>query len=187
MVLSSASNILNAIASTGSMGVNCLKSTDGKTTRLVITKDGVVGGKGLWFFEELKNVESYWADDLVMGVVACTPTGLSNTSSSFMRLSTEHKGRATCMSADQYLVTTTSTEVRVAMASASGGWSVFPCGYLVDTGATKGRIGDFCDLWFAPDVLPTKTYFASSLGGNFQFVNVGGVVLPWVGTAMVLP
>ena len=188
VVVVAATSVFNNVATVASCGVNCLKSSDGKVTRLFSSIDGAMSYREYWFMEQLNNVESYWTSDFVVGVCATTMAGMVNYSYIFTRQATSsHAGRVTVQGDTTYQLREAASAPSLRYPDYEGKWLVYPCGYLIDTGVNKGRLGSFFDLWAAPARMGNYEYLAAEGGGDFKFVNVGGIVLPWVGTPLMVP
>jgi hypothetical protein len=189
IIVFSSTSVFDTSTQLGSCGVNCLKSTDGKVTRIVVTKDGVLQTRALWMFEELLNVESYWPSKSVVAVCPSTHVGVNETSNLFSHQGGQHSGRISWSGITTYMLTKEQIYVPTSMQRPDfgGNWPVYPCGLFNDLGALKGKLGDFADLWAVPFNVPNGEYLAASGGGDFQYVAIGGLVFPWVGTPLVLP
>lgn len=169
----------------GSCGVNCLKSTDGKVTRIFPSVDGVLGTgyKTLWFMEQLNNVETHWPSNCVVGMSTPTLAGLVSNINTFTYQGSSHSGLFSMVGNTVGQIAGSNL---VNVPDYGGAWSVFPFGFFISTGLNKGKLGDFYDLWAAPTTMPNYEYLAGS-GGDFEFVNIGGIIQPWVGTALKMP
>jgi len=176
------------IAPVSSCGINCIKSTDGKVTRLFRSVDGelVSTYRNYWFMEQLNHVETYWPSDCVVGVCPMSYIGVQSNSYIFTQQGSSHAGRMTWEGYSDRQLSYMFGVPGMTRPDYGGAWPVFPCGLIVDTGINKGKIGDFFDLWASPETMPTYEYLAGS-GGDFEFVNLGGIVQPWVGTALIVP
>lgn len=185
IVVKSNTTILSTSSVSSSQGVNCLKSTDGKVNRIIVSRDGVLNIIGL--FEQLNNVETYWPSDVVVGLGPCTHTGMGGASNIFMLQSASCSGRVTWQSDFSRGLTDSSSEPGSGMhrPDYGGSWPTYPCGFVIDTGSTKGKVGSFFDMWAVSYAMPTGEYLAGS-GGDFEYVNIGGIVQPWVGTPCVV-
>jgi len=187
VVIAEATALWPTTAAVGSCGINCLKSTDGKVTRLMRSVDGIFStSRVYWFMEQLNQVETYWPSDCVVGVCAMSISGLAGSSHIFTQQGSSHAGRMSCDGTYNYQLSNALSVSGMLRPDYGGAWPVYPCGFYVDTGLFKGKIGDFFDLWAAPETLPNYEYLAGS-GGDFEFVNVGGIVQPWVGTTLIVP
>lgn len=189
IIVLSSTQVFSNSASNGSCGVNCLKSSDGKSTRIIITRDSILETRALWMFEELGEVESYWTTKSVVYIAPCTHASIAGASNLFCYQipGIEHKGRMTWASMSGYALSQLEAKSSLHRPDYGGGWSVFPCGYCIDTGTSKGKVGRFIDFWAAPYTMPTGEYLGAVSGGNFQIVNIGGLVFPWIGTPLALP
>ena len=180
--------VLDSTAQSGSCGVNCIKSTDGKVTRMILSRDGVLSTRAFWMFDELKDVESYWPSKSVLCIAPLTHIGVTGTSNVFTDQTGQHSGRMSWASITGNQLTHSGVGIGTLQKPDFGGaWPTFPCGMFIDLGANKGKLGNFHDFWSVPYTVPTGRYFAAHSGGDFEFVNIGGLVFPWNGTPMVLP
>jgi hypothetical protein len=187
VVVFSSAQVLDNLNQIGSSGVNCLKSTDGKVTRIVVTRDTVFPTRAFWAFEELIDVEAYWPSKSIVAVCPLTHTGVSGTSNIYNRQGGAHSGRMSWAGVTSYLLSNVSAPTTMHRPDGGGSWPVYPCGMFNDVGASKGKVGNFADLWAVPYPMPTGEYLAADGGGDYQYVNIGGLVFPWVGTPLVLP
>lgn len=180
--------IFGGTSSTGSCGVNCLKSTDGKSTRIVVTRDGTFEVRALWMFEELVDIESYWPSKSIVCVAPLAQVSLSGSVYIFNYQGGSHSGRLTWAGVTDYVLSDTFSPATMMHRPSYGGeWPVFPVGFCNTVGTNKGRLGNVADMWAAPYSMPTGQYLGSSLGGEFQYVNIGGFVFPWTGEPLSLP
>jgi hypothetical protein len=188
VVVATTGNITSA-STTTSCGVNCLKSTDGKVTRIFHSVDGdMTSQRQYWFMEQLNNVESYWTSDFVVGACIPTVSGLVASSNIFTRQGTaSHAGRMTSEGNYSLQLSNGAGPPGLQTPDRAGKWLAYPCGYLIDTGLNKGRLGAFFDLWAAPVSMGNFEYLAAAGGGDFKFVNINDYVFPWVGTALMVP
>lgn len=179
--------VVSTSGATGSCGVNCLKSTDGKVTRMIVTKDGALQPKAYWVFEELADIESYWTSKTVVAVAPLSHAGLNSTSNLFNYQGGSNSGKMSWASSNTYALSSSNGPTTMNRPDYGGAWPVFPCGVFNDVGASRGKLGNFADLWAVSYASPTGEYFAGSGGGDFQYVNIGGLVFPWDGTPLILP
>jgi hypothetical protein len=188
VVIAEAANLFFGDTASSSCGINCLKSTDGKVTRLFRSVNGTLVStyRYYWFMEQLNHVETYWPSDCVVGVCAMSISGVAANSHIFTQQGSSHAGRMTWEGYTSYQLSYATGISGMLRPDYGGAWPAFPCGLLVDTGVNKGKIGDFFDLWAAPETMPSYEYLAGS-GGDFEFVNIGGIVQPWVGTTLIVP
>jgi hypothetical protein len=187
VVVFSGNSVVSSAAATGSCGVNCIKSTDGKVTRMILSKDGTPETRAFWAFEELLDVESYWTSKTVVAVVGLTQANLTGASNLFNYQGGSHAGRMSWASTYSYQLSDANAGTMMHRPDYGGAWPVFPCGMFNDVGASKGKLGNFADLWAASYTVPTGEYFAGAGGGDFQYVNIKGLVFPWNGEPLVLP
>lgn len=78
-----------------------------------------------------------------------------------------------------------STYVASAMSGVApeltGGYPLCPISAHSETTGATGRVGRFVDMWFgSPSIVTGSTYPAS---GARNFIQIGGLVLPWDGTS----
>jgi len=178
---------VTATGMVGSCGVNCIKSTDGKVMRLIFTVDGVLQTRAYWAFEELLDVESYWTSKTIVTVAPLTHVGLNGTSNLFNYQGGGHSGRMSWASTIGYALSDVNAVSMMHRPDYGGAWPVFPCGVFNDLGASRGKLGNCADLYATSYNVPTGEYYAAAGGGDFQFVNIGGIVFPLNGEPLVLP
>jgi hypothetical protein len=187
VVVNSIAQVLINTVVNGSCGVNCVKSDDGKVTRMILSKDGILETKAYWAFEELLDVESYWTSKTIAVVAPLTHAGLNGASNLFNYQGGSNSGRLSWASTIDKALSDSGAPTTMHRPDYGGAWPVFPCGVFNDLGASRGKLGNCADLYAASYNVPNGQYFAGAGGGDFQFVNIGGIVFPWNGEPMVLP
>jgi hypothetical protein len=187
VVMFTAGAVFGGTTSTGSCGVNCLKSTDGKSTRIVVTRDGALETRGFWMFDELIDIESYWISKSIVCATSLTHAMLSGGANIFNYQGGSHSGRLTWAGMTSYVLSEQFAVPTMHRPSYGGEWPVFKVGFCNTVGTNKGWLGSVADMWAAPYTMPTGQYLGSSLGGEFQYVNIGGLVFPWTGEPLALP
>ncbi len=170
-----------------SCGVNCIKSDDGKVARMIISRNGVLQTRSFWLFEELLDVESYWTSKTIAAVAPLTHAALNGASNLFNYQGGSHSGRLSWASTIDKALSDSGAPTTMHRPDYGGAWPVFPCGVFNDLGASRGKLGNCADLYAVSYNVPTGQYFAGAGGGDFQFVNIGGIIFPWNGEPMVLP
>jgi len=189
------------------VGVNCVKSTDGEVTRVFFSQGGGIE-VGRWpplsllFMEKAKNPVSWWANPCVFVV----GTGFSQAMWAWFdgtaggdpikarvgatpitaRFTAEGTGIAG-LGPGSYYHGWIHTKAPMQRPDFNGEWVLSPPGIISCSTVVRGRLGEFYDLWLAPQSMPIGEYIASTGGGERRFINLYNTVVPWDGTHLMLP
>lgn len=175
--------------------VNVAVSTDGKATRWWVFQQGMAICWGL--IELLSNptpqLTTPWIAFREGG-----PNGSSSGALTYANLSraTLKYGRqgvttlAYVLSSDKQATTSLwsgqDTAINSAVNQLSGDYPIAPVAVACTTSSHRGMVGELADVWFGSETAANgDTYpeaaFAGA-GGLDQFVQVGDLILPWIGT-----
>jgi hypothetical protein len=191
------------------VGVNCVKSTDGEVTRVFFSQAGFVDDT-LWpptklmLMEKAKAPVSWWANPCVfaVGYPASYKTwqwyavgssdsiepikarvGSTAITARFTAEGTGISGYGPTTYYYPWLI----NKAALQRPDFNGEWVVAPVGIISCSTVVRGRLGEFYDLWLAPQSMPLGEYLASTGGGERQFINLYNMIVPWDGTHLMLP
>lgn len=191
------------------VGVNCVKSTDGEVTRVFFSQAGAVDSS-LWpptvllLMEKAKDPVSWWANPCVFAVgypysyavwqwyshgssTAVEPlkarVGTTPITARFTAEGTGISG----IGPGGFYYGWIINKAPLQRPDFNGEWVVSPAGIISCSTVMRGRLGEFFDLWLAPQSMPLGEYIASTGGGERQFINLYNMIVPWDGTHLMLP
>jgi hypothetical protein len=189
------------------VGVNCVKSTDGEVTRVFFSQGGGIE-VGRWpplaliFMEKVKNPVSWWPNPCLFSVA----TGYSQTMWAWFAGEVGGDPLRTRIGATPITARFTAEGTGISgigpggfyygwiinkaplqRPDFNGEWVVSPAGIISCSTVMRGRLGEFFDLWLAPQSMPLGEYIASTGGGERQFINLYNMIVPWDGTHLMLP
>jgi hypothetical protein len=169
------------------MGANVMKTTSGKCTRIFISAQSGIY-KGVFIFEEPKNVPSWWDKPYI----ACAKGGTAgggfpftygnfNTAANLVAEVETWNGAAYVTAEGAGDVLGKSTQFSTA--DYNNEWICGTVGLLASSANPRGFLGEMRDIWWVSDDLPDGTYMPSD--GSKQFVVIGDILQPWDGSAIV--
>jgi len=192
------------------VGVNCVKSTDGEVTRVFFSQAGLAL-PDLWnplnfiFMEKAKNPQSWWTNPCMfivgdpgsekiwqwfaVGSDFSTVEPINTivgTTQVPARFTSEGTGISGLGPSSFYYPWIINKAV-FQRPDFNGEWVLSPPGIISASTVVRGRLGEFYDLWLAPQTMPLGEYIASTGGGERRFINLYNTVVPWDGTHLMLP
>lgn len=157
-----------------------MQSSDGQCTRVW----GSAGGSPTfsWIFDKPANTVTGWSNPSYSFASSGAPT-IANLCgyNGVMRSGTTNGSVAMgCETAGTVILPNDTTSGAVAN-EISGEWIMVPTGICCNTTGIKGRHGTLQDLWLGSGSIATGDTY-----GTAQFVQIGGLILPWNGGAVNL-
>ena len=170
-------------SSDGNQRWHVIKSNLGRATRVLVTKN--TWCQSMWAIEQPGSSVTGWNNPCLgfgVGANTGTPTSSALTYANLAN-SAVVAGRGNA-AMTMYLTgegirtgTTLIGERMTSVNDVSGLYLLAPIGLYSDTASNKGRHGTIADLWWGTGNLSDGTTYP--LDGTRQFVQVGGLVLPW--------
>ena len=162
--------------------LNVMQSTDGQCLRWIMFANGLSRHFGILDF--LAEAVSGFTNPVFMNV---SSTGgvepgygntLNTTTTLFRKGATVYGGNWTAEGIRSQNMPENS--ISIVPNEYDGTWPMYPAGFMGSTTNTRGRLGRFYDIWFGASVLGEGFCYPND--GTRQFLQVGGVIVPWNGS-----